>query len=173
MLEIKPQKNYKVAKYLIGKYQVTNRNVSNALIKKGLIPLSFAAIMELCVPIACMGVTDFPDVVPENEARLVINKIFADNDINLIEDYRYILNYNNNNLEYDLDGYNDSLNIGYEYLSRDDSSNDFVEYIDSIGIENEPHLKLIYPEFKDDSYEQRLEAITQQFLDSLKQLGII
>jgi hypothetical protein len=125
MLEIKQVRHYKVPKYPKRDFYESRSGFIFPMINGGILS---AGLTALVLYTSCntppIGVTGPPPLPPtmitEQEARIVINKIFSDNNVSLTEDVPFSFVSNNGTVELNLDGYNKILKIGYEYLSDED-----------------------------------------------------
>jgi hypothetical protein len=182
MLKIRRIRRYDSAKYPRGPYRPYRRGAAESLATRGTATLLLLALYEACVggngtagppPIP-------PDIVTEGEARRIISNVFDRNGITLDEDFRLVFQMGpGDSVVLDLDGFSDSLRVGYEYVAPDDWSTFTTEVRDSLRqAENDtgPYIKTVdamdkYP--GDDSYIQRLETKIEAFIDSLKANGVI
>jgi len=178
VLKIKKIKRYRIAKYPRGTYRRKTDNLAGKLIKGG---LTVSILSSLG---ACGGILA-PDFVTENEARSIIKAVFDDNNVNLEEDISYFLKQGEtDSIELNLDGYNDSLKVGYEYIYDEDYftfDDQTVKTLDSLinesgpYIESSPYIKCIDEIDKEENpkYEKYLEETIQEFIDYLKTQGVI
>ncbi|PKK83167.1 MAG: hypothetical protein CVT49_10180 [candidate division Zixibacteria bacterium HGW-Zixibacteria-1] len=122
-----------------------------------------------------------PGMVTENEAREVVDSVFSANGINLTEDVILkIETAPGDSVELSVDGFNDSLKTGYEYISIEDSIRDNDEYtpevisrLNELTAQDGPYIKTIEPVYKDDDYKKHLETVVGEFIDTLKARGVI
>jgi hypothetical protein len=183
MLKIKKIRKYAIARYPHEIYYYKPYSFTSKLLKRILAPTFILTLLGSIAPepIGAVGPPPVaPDMVTENEARAAIEEVFARNNINLKHDVKYLLKYGEDHqAELELDGYNDSLGIGYEYLDwkKDKDFNVFTPDI-LTAIENQkngsgPFIEVIRPLVKDRHSEENLENLIQEFIDSLKARGII
>ncbi|MBN2541836.1 hypothetical protein JXI42_03140 [bacterium] len=168
MLERKKVTGYKVPKYP-AKHFSRHQNIE--FIKKyGFLGAILIALELSCEKTGTVGPPPFPpEYMTENEARQAIEKVFADSTgIDFQNDFRlYIPDPVNDTIL--IDGYNDSLNIGYEYPSEDDSLDTNVQTVlDSMMQDEGPYIKnFIQMESSWSEYE------TMLFIDFLRGIGAI
>ena len=185
MLKIRRLKRYRTAKYPRRKYVPKVPVPAGELIRRGGVSLLLLALIE---NLGCenpfgggSGVTGPPpvraDLITENEARQIIMPVFTDNGISLDEDYRLAFQPNepDSTILY-IDGYNDSLRVGYEYFTEqdDDTFTPLVKsaLVDSLNA-NGPYIKTV-GSITDNPYNREgLELIIEAFIDTLKAHGII
>jgi hypothetical protein len=117
-----------------------------------------------------------PEYVSEADAREVIIQAFADNNISLETDFPMQINIPViGNITAIVDGFNDSLNVGYEYVNITEvydmacPSNAF----DSMAAADGPFIRMISPRLTMVEYQGLFRNIIQNFIDSLKVRGII
>jgi len=120
-----------------------------------------------------------PDYVTEAEARAAIKQVFADNGVSLVEDFKLRFELSpGDSVDLELDGYNDSLRVGYEYLFGDDYTvftPGVIGAVDSAASDSGPYIKTVDEIYKDQhpDYEAYLDNLMQEFVDSLKANGVI
>jgi hypothetical protein len=118
-----------------------------------------------------------PDMVTEAEARAIIDRIFSDNDVVLEKDFPFLFRWAQDSLAFEVDGFNDSLQVGYEYVDPDGEfpslSSSFQAAVDSAGNADGPYIKLVHPAFADGRQEEWFEMEIQAFIQKLKGMGII
>lgn len=178
MPEIRMVKKYRVAKYPRGIYQPKKRHPLAAMAEKGAISALLFTLLEAC---DSTGVTGPPPVVPdlvtENEARLAINQVFVSNSLPMTADQQLRLHFvDGDSADIVLDGYNDSVQVGYEYLTGDDLDSfteKVVNQLDSLAGESGPYIKTVDQIRKDVDDQQYLDSVIQEFIDSLKSQGAI
>lgn len=127
------------------------------------------------------GIPPPPDLMTEIEARAVVDSVFSANGINLTEDV--ILKVETapgDSVELNVDGFNDSLRTGYEYISIENGIRDNEEYtpavisrLNELAAQDGPYIKTIEQVYKDDDYKKHLETVIGEFIDSLKARGVI
>ena len=112
-------------------------------------------------------------MLTENEARAVITNVFTGNGIQLTPDVTIsIVGSHGGTTDVVLDGYNDSLRVGYEYVSPSDAASFTSEVIARINADaagSGPYIKTEAQQFGADE----LEYLTQAFIDTLKAHGNI
>lgn len=183
MLRIQRVRRYNTAKYPRREYTARAPGPGSDLLKRGGVSLLLLAFLE---GIGCEdnvvtnGTTGPPpipgDMITENEARQIITRVFTDNGIGLIEDYRLAFQPDKpDSTILWVDGYNDSLRVGYEYITNPDYSTfgparaalaDSAEadgpYVKTINqLEDTPHKLEIF------------ELYIETFIDTLKARGVI
>jgi len=178
MLRIKKVKKYTVAQYPQGIYRVKPDSPAQALWKGSVSSAVMLAILESCDGVGTTGPPPvLPEMVTENEARNVIERVFDNNDIDLQEDVDYLFRYGiNDSTQLDLDGYNDSLNVGYEYIAGADSGTftpEVINALDSAQSDSGPYVKTVDEFERSPDFETYLENLIQEFIDTLKVQGII
>ncbi len=180
MLEIRRVNRYQTALYPIGRYVKNVPPLPESLIKRGAVSLLALAVLETLSCDNGVGTTGpppvFPEMITENEARQVIEQVFADSGIQMERDLRLIVHLaGNDSLELDLDGYNDSLHVGYEYIYEREDRESFNQRarqaLDSLLYEKGPYIEPFdqWPK----GYESDLRMEVEAFIDTLKAHGII
>ncbi|MEW5924359.1 MAG: hypothetical protein AB1746_10260 [Candidatus Zixiibacteriota bacterium] len=122
-----------------------------------------------------------PGMVTENEAREIVDSIFNANGINLTDDVILkIETETGDSVELCIDGFNDSLKTGYEYISIENSINDHqvftsvvISRLNQLADQDGPYIKTIWQDYKDHDYKKNLENVAAEFIDSLKARGVI
>lgn len=177
MLKIRPLAMYHRAKYpAFGMFhnapKTTPGKIRDITVLAGL-----AVMLDSCLPFSTSGVPVPPRMISEADARNMIDKVFVSYGLSVEHDLklRYSLNGNDSTL-LEIDGYDDSLNVGYEYISVDDRltfTRSLSAHLDSLKLSDSPHILPIdaLPDSERDS--QLLEQISRSFLDSLKAHGVI
>ncbi len=179
MLRIKQIKKYRIAKYPRGSYRKSPEYLVPALLRDSAVVAGMMLLIESCDSGTTSGIPSPPEVVTEAEARLVINRVLADNGIICQSDVPLDLSLGGGDAAHlVIDGYNDSLQVGYEYAKGDDAETftpQVASALDSIAKAQGPYIKVIEQVYKDlgIDYEQLLESTVQQFLDTLKAHGVI
>lgn len=178
MPRIKPVKRYTVPKYPRGAYYAKPDPAVVALGKGAIAAAIMTILFEACDGGGTTGPPPLPPpMVTETEARAVIDSVFADNGISLVNDF--LLRFEKapgDTVDLDLDGYNDSLGVGYEYINDDDYSVFTPEVkaaLDSAVVQNGPYIETIDQIVKAGDYRSVLEGMVQSFIDSLKANGAI
>jgi hypothetical protein len=118
-----------------------------------------------------------PEMVTESEARTVIDQVFTDNGVSLTADVmKQFIMTAADTANVELDGYNDSLEVGYEYIYHDDYAQfnlQLVTWLNNAASGSGPYIKAINEVPKEDGYETVLQGMVQEFVDSLKAQGVI
>jgi hypothetical protein len=180
MLEIRRVNRYQTARYPIGRYVRNVPPLPESLVKRGAMSLLALAVLETLSCDNGTGTTGPPptppDLMTENEARQVIEQVFADSGIQMERDLRLIVHLaGNDSLDLVLDGYNDSLQVGYEYVYSPEDRESFDPHarqaLDSLVAETGPYIEPIddWPK----GYESYLRMEVDAFIDTLKSHGII
>jgi hypothetical protein len=181
VLTIRRVKRYRRARYPKGRYSDYTPPLPESLVKRGAISLFALAALESLGCDSGNGVTGPPplppDLVTENEARQIIEQVFVDNGVRLERDLPFILHLAaDDSVTLDLDGYNDSLRVGYEYVLNQDGDA-FTEPVwmalDSLANENGPYIDPIDAVDDVEGYSAVLRATVQEFIDTLKARGVI
>lgn len=185
MLKIRRLKRYRTAKYPRRKYAPKVPGLVDGLIRRGGVSLVLLALIE---NLGCdnpfggggVGVTGpppvAPDMVTENEARQIITQVFTGTGISLDENYRLAFQPSepDSTILY-VDGYNDSLRVGYEYLTPQDVI--FTQSVRSALADSAkasgPYIKTIGETIDNSNNRENLEMEIEAFIDTLKAHGII
>ncbi|TES94427.1 MAG: hypothetical protein E3J87_00360 [Candidatus Cloacimonadota bacterium] len=178
MLKIKKIRQYRIAKYPQGIYYHKPDTLSAKLLKTSLTATIITLLESSCVGV-CGPPPVEPGMVTENEARSIIKTVFNNNNVNLEEDISYFLKHGeNDSTELILDGFNDSLSVGYEYSYGSDNytfTYGVINTLDSLINESGPYIKCIDEIEKEEGWDYKtyLEDIIQEFIDYLKTQGVI
>ena len=165
MLKIEQVEHYTIARYPArGRYRAAPSLCGN-LMKGGAASLVMLAILESCDGTGTTG--------PPPVARQVIERIFSDSSITMTNDVPLMVHFSNGDSSgVTLDGFNGSLQVGYEYLTGDD----FIEYtvevrraLDSLMNENGPYIEAV----GETQWESNIEIQIEAFIDALKANGVI
>jgi hypothetical protein len=180
VLKIRRVKRYRIARYPRGRYSEYTPRLPESLVKRGAVSLFALSVLET---LGCDGggVTGpppvRPDLVTENEARPIIEQVFADNGIDLTQDLPLIIHLAaDDSVTLDLDGYDSSLRVGYEYIFDEDSQTFTPQVqgvLDSLANETGPYIKPVESIEKEGDYSALLRATVQEFIDTLKAHGVI
>lgn len=178
LLQIKPVKRYTVPRYPRGTYHPGP--TSPVIGRAALASAAIAFLLELC-DCSGVGTTGPPPVTPalvtENEARALIDSVFAGNGIALVDDVPVVFHHGQTDSTIiEVDGYHDSLRVGYEYFGEGDSAiftPAVMGILDSAIAASGPYVKGIPTLEKIGDYRAYLETLMQEFIDSLKARGII
>jgi hypothetical protein len=178
MLRIRQVKTYRIAKYPQGEYRPKQQHPAVGVATQGILSVLLLALVDSCEGPGTTGPPPIaPDLLTENEARILVEKVFNNNSIQLTRDYKLeVALGDNDTLSLDLDGYNDSLQVGYEYIGQGDEltfKNSVVNTLDSLNSESGPYIDPIPPTYTDQEYREYLEKSVQEFIDSLKAEGVI
>lgn len=183
MLKIRRVSRYSSAKYPRGSFRPYRRGVAESMATRGAATLLLLALYEACSD-SGNGVTGPPplppDMVTESEARQIITGVFDRNGIDLEEDFRLVFQMGpGDSVVLDVDGFNDSLRVGYEYVAPDDRQVFAPEVIDSLwqaASGGGPFIKTLDAGYKyhgNTQYIEELELQIEEFIDSLKANGVI
>jgi hypothetical protein len=176
MLRVRRVRRYKVARYPAGSYTPARPHVEGW--KRGGATLLLLALLEACDDVGTTGPPPvMPDWVTENEARGIVERVFADSGIALQRDVPLVLRFGpDDSTTVTLDGFNDSLRVGYEYLAGDEYWT-FGPLIRSALVDSTngdgPYVDVFGPEYKFDAYQQDIERHIEAFLDTLRAHGVI
>jgi len=179
-MKIKRIRRYKRARYPRGRYRRKKRSVASSVAQGSLSSLLIMALTEAC-DWPGVGVTGPPPVMPEmvteNEARQVINRVFSENGIALQQDFPIIFKWAQDSLAFDVDGFNETLKVGYEYVNPEGESpvfsKEFKTSLEAAGNADGPFIELVDPVLQDPASEDALESEILAFINKLKGLGII
>jgi hypothetical protein len=178
MPKIRQIKNYSIPKYPRGIYYPKPDSAAIAYGKGAMATALITLLFEACGDGGQTGPPPVPpELVTESEARVVIDQVFADNNIELAHDVpKFFGHPPGDSTELNLDGYNDSLDVGYEYISGQDHDVftwGMVQALDSASQDAGPYIKALYEIVQGPNSDSLLESIMQEFLDSLKAQGVI
>jgi hypothetical protein len=143
------------------------------------IPRAQPALIESCDKngTSTGGVPQPPLYVSEASARQIITQVFTGRTIALDSSQVVTIPLSAvDTLVLNVDGFNDSLQVGYEYVYGDDE----LQYppavcntLDSLNESATPHILTIDPEIRRAAAEEHLQQVVQQFLDTLAAHGVI
>jgi hypothetical protein len=139
--------------------------------------LALAALLDACDEQPLGGMPVPPKYVSEVDARQIINQVFIDRDITL--DSSQIVSIPmgaHDTLILNVDGFNDSLKVGYEYILWDDQEQftpAVSRTLDSLSDSATPHILTVDAELDKAGAEAHLQTIVREFLDSLAEQGLI
>ncbi|MBI4720717.1 MAG: hypothetical protein HY770_05775 [Chitinivibrionia bacterium] len=182
MLTIRRVNRYRSARYPAGRWVKCEPRLPESLVRRGAASLFALAVLETLSCDNRNGVVGPPplppELVTENEARLVIEQVFEDNGIPMERDVLLMLRLaGGDSVGIELDGFNDSLRVGYEYISYPEDRGEFNwhvrETLDSLFSEDGPYIKGIDTWGKYDGFESILRLEIEAFIDTLKSHGII
>lgn len=179
MLRVRRLKRYHKAKYPRKEYTVNEPNAADDLIKRCGVSLLVMSIIETVG--SCYGGSGpppvMPDLVTETEARQIITRVFGRYGISLDENYPLVLRSGaNDSIRVNVDGFNDSLRVGYEYYSEQDYNpfnNTADKALNDSAQASGPYVKTLDGIPLDSPYRVLLERRVEAFIDSLKSHGII
>ena len=194
MLEIKPVKSYKLPGYPQGIYCAPPESYLGRRTAIGIATAATVALLGCTCytgpptpPVPGSGMAGpppvRPDLVTENEARALVNQVFAQNGINLEVDVPFSFTRDQKEtITLELDGFNKDLKVGYEYISPEDESTFTTEVVEelrqasSVG-DDGPCIGTFDPITYYGEFEQpdlkRLESLVQEFIDGLRSRGIL
>ena len=177
MLEIQRVRRYTVAKYPRGQFVENRSLMARSLSLRGATSALLLALIEACDG---TGTTGPPPVVPglvtENEARQIIEQTFSEEGITFANDVLIVLRPGaKDSIELQLDGFNDSLQVGYEYLFGEDNREfgGALETLDSLMSAGGPYIKPVGTVHEDMDYVRYLRETVQEFIATLKANGVI
>jgi len=180
MLRIERVGSYSIARYPREVFKPWRRPIGLAWAAKGTVSAALLLLLESCDQIGGDGGTGMtgpppmaPDFLTENEARTIITNVFTGNGIHLTPDVTLsIVGSHGDTTDVVLDGYSNSLRIGYEYRTGADASSftdELIAQLDADAAGSGPYIKAVHPEFS----AGVLEFIMQSFIDTLKAHGKI
>ncbi len=163
---------YDVAKYPQKEYA---KHHQLAILKHAQNSAALTMLASLALGCGGLGVSGpppvEPDMITEQAAREKIVEVFSRNNISLESDVAVLFEISDTlNESITLDGYNDSLSIGYEYISEDEPdyfSDELSEVLNDTT--DDRHILMMYCE----GYESLLDHLTQDFIDDLRARGIL
>ena len=177
MLEIKRVKSYKLPRYPQGLYYETPQHYPWNMVSVG---VASAALLAL---LGCStnnyGVVGPPPLPPkyitESEARIIINQVFAQNGIQLAEDVPYSFASGNRTVALELDGFNEDLKLGYEYISFEEDGTTFTPEVvtaldEACASKNASTCIKTIEQAGDKEY---LENVVQEFITELRSKGVL
>jgi hypothetical protein len=180
MLKVKQVRKYTHAKYPSGNYQEPPEYLLPELLKDSAMVASMLLLVESCEGGGQTGPPPvLPDMVTESEARSIVNRVLQDNGITWQNDAPLALSLGgSDSAQLVIDSYNDSLRVGYEYISHDDYdifTPQVTTTLDSLAKAQGPYVKVIDEINRQEhhDYQLLLERSMQQFLDTLRAHGVI
>jgi len=179
MLNVRRLKRYRTAKYPQKDYALKETHCVDDLIKRGGTSLLVMSIIEAagCGYGGSGPPPVMPDLVTETEARQIITRVFGHHGITLDEDYHLVLRSSaNDSILVNVDGFNDSLRVGYEYYSEQDHypfNHMAYKALNDSAQASGPYVKTLDGVPLDIPYRDLLERRVEAFIDSLKSHGII
>lgn len=176
MLKIKPVERYRNPRYPRGVYCECPDFISLSTPRGALTAAVMAFLLEACNGSGTTGPPPLPpEMVTESEARAIIDQVFAGNGISLTHDVDLnIETHPGDTVAINVDGFNDSLQVGYEYMDDRDYLTFTPEVraaLDSLVNESGPYVKSI--DFTPREQAALLEAVAQEFIDSIRADGAI
>ena len=176
MLQIRQIRKYNNAKYPRGTYLSHPTPDALRLLRTGAVSAVLLLALEACN--GGGGVTSgIPAILPlsETDARAVLTPIFARNGVTLTEDVTVPVEIAaGDTVDLDVDDYNDSLRVGYEYIIGTDYSeftSDVTQVLDSLINDGGPYIKTLESIFE--GREDEADSLIQEFIDSLQAQGVI
>ncbi len=180
MLRIQPMVRYNVPKYPQNEFRQKPPDFILKLIVKGILPVTILPLLQGCDLIEGTGHVDGgliePPKLSEAEAKPIIESVFITNGIQLDKDISVAFMRNDTTtVHINLDGYNDSLRVGYEYMNYDEYDSldtwDIREITEEAINDSGPYVKSIHEWYEENS--ESLDEYVQTFIDSLRSQGII
>ena len=179
MLRIRRVRRYRRARYPRGRYRARRRRSAGPATTGGITAAILMTLTEACD--TGVGVTGPPPVLPEmvteNEARQAIRSVFLTNGIQLEEDVALVFRWDQDSLAFDVDGFNDSLQVGFEYVNPDGEpgsfSNTFLTALSEAKAGDGPYIEWVGPTPLDPTSLEALQTEIQTFIDLLRAQGII
>jgi hypothetical protein len=172
MLKIKQPKKYNIPIYPAGAYyENTGKNIDN-FIKKAAASTALITALEGC---DCLGTTGPPPVMPtmvtENEAKPIIDSVFASQGYNL--DSNILIDVPSSDLKITIDGYDSAQHVGYEYLweTNFDENRDSVQH--SFSKQTEEKILFMEPVEKIGVYKDSIIKEVNDFIELIKANGFI
>jgi hypothetical protein len=178
MLHIKQIDRYDLPRYPRGGQYVCPPRSSGAIARNSATLLMLGALLDSCggwVPMGGMPIA--PKCVSEERAREIIGNVFVARGIRLQADWTVAVPIGHaDSLSLNADGFNDSLQVGYEYISSDDGpvfTNDARYWLNNLDHSASPHVLVLNEEVERAEALNHLQQMTEAFLDSLKVQGVI
>jgi hypothetical protein len=172
MLKIKRVRSYDVPRYPARKFEPWKQPAGVAMFKRGVSSAALLLLIDSCITGCMKGVPNW-EYVTEGDARAAINRVFADNGIQLTADVPLdVVLSPEDTVRVVLDGYNDSLRVGYECVTEGDRESFNVKvwrHLDSDAADAGPYVNILWGANELNAIVQ----ITQDFIDSLKAQGAI
>ncbi len=143
MLRITQISRYDLPRYPQGGQYVHPPRSSAAKVRDAAALSILAYALRSCGP--WMGGKPLPPkYVTEIEARLVIGEVFAARGIKLVADQAVTVPFSQSgSAKLVVDGFNDSLQVGYEYISIEDKpifTDDVCRRLDNLNRDASPHI---------------------------------
>jgi len=174
MLRVRQIRAYAVPRYPKGRFEPWRQPTGVAMLKRGASSAVLLFLLDSCGETGTTGPPPVrPDFLTENEARVAINQVFTNNGIQLTADVPLdVVVAPDDTVTVSLDGYNDSLKVGYEYLAGadlDTFTTSVIAKMDSATADAGPYVKIT----EEIVEEGALTQIMQNFIDTLKAHGAI
>ncbi len=177
-MKIRSMSKYSVPRYPRGVYYSKPGVLPKELTRAGALSVIAALVLQSCDGKGTQ-IAGVPAISPISEqvAQGVINGVFDRNGIDL--DHDVLVRFERaagDTVDLVVDGYNDSLAVGYEYLIGLDYStfdHQVVAVLEDSALAKEPHITPIHNVDVNGPWQQTLETATQQFIDSLIARGVI
>ena len=184
MLRIRRVRKYSVAKYPEKVYSRRSSRLPKVVFGGGAASLAMLILLDSCDGLGGRGIgmmgppPAMADMLTENEARQIIEHVFSNRRVVLDNDVRLVLHYGqNDSAEVVLDGYNDSLEVGYEYICDPEDTTFTAEVKealeDSLASHEAPSIKVLDSIRKFPGHQEYLEQAVEQFIDTLQANGVI
>jgi hypothetical protein len=180
MLKVRIVTKYDLPKYPKGLYYQKPPPHTSGLFKRGAATLAMLALLESCSDktVGTAGPPPvWPEMVTENEAHQIIGQVFANNGLSFEQNVPFKLHLGlNDSTELELDVFNDSLQVGFEYIADTDSAEfdeKVIQTLDNLFDAWGPYIKTMDTELKFPNYRVKMEEIVQEFIDTLKARGVI
>ncbi len=177
MLQITKITQYARPKYPHGGQYVCPPSTAGARVRDAAALLSLVALLDSCGTEPTGGVPPPPQLLSEASARQIIKQVFTARSITLDTSQVVTIPLSpTDTLELNLDSFNDSLQVGYEYIYEGDNT-EFTPAIrntlDSLNEESMPHILTLDAETQRAAAEAHLQQVVNEFLDSLHAQGVI
>jgi hypothetical protein len=177
-MRIRPLGRYDIAKYPQAQFARYHQSKVLQHVKNGAALALFTTLFQSCTNDGgdLIGVPPPPDLITEHVAREKIVDAFSRNSISLESDVDVLFAISDTlNQSFTLDGYNDSLSVGYEYISVDDPdlTNYSYQIREAINDTTDNKHILLLDDYFEEGYESLLDTLTQDFIDDLRARGIL
>jgi hypothetical protein len=146
--------------------------LSELAVRRILPPALLLSLLESCDSVGPGGEPpNNPKMVTEAEARMLIDTAFVQRGIRMIPDVRIGVPGVKDSVS--LDGHNDSLKVGYDYVSSSETSSFSPAVRTALTADSLRHVKIIDEIADEAGFEQKLKVQVDSFVDSLKIAGMI
>jgi hypothetical protein len=176
MLQIKQIARYDLPRYPKHGQYVYPPSTAGARVRDVAALLALAALIESCMWHTA-GIPPPVKYFSELEARKAIEGAFSARGIRLQADRTVVLpTADSDSLVLTIDGFNDSLQVGYEYVVDQDWSvftSDVCHLLDSVNRTATPHIAAFQAQSPAEDSDKYLRRVAEAFLDSLKVQGVI